>query len=98
MLSCKELRQIKLTDPGRVTLEMRLHQLLCGPCRGFSNKADALEKDVHDALRIDVPESLVERLVSGCSSAPAPLAAAESPRRSSRILMALRRIFGSRKS
>ena len=98
MLTCEELRQAKLTDPRRVTVGMRLHRLLCHKCACFSDKADALDRDVDAALRIDVPESLVERVLCSCSPASAPAAAIENPRSRSRILAALRRIFGSRNS
>jgi len=98
MLSCEQLRQIKLTDPKRVTVGIRLHRLLCPKCACFLDKADALDRDVEDALRIDVPESLVERILCSCDPASASAATTESPRLRSRVLAALSRIFGSRHS
>lgn len=98
MMTCEELRRIKLTDPKRMTAGMRLHRLLCPRCSCFSDKADALEKDMDKALRVDVPESLIERILCSCNPAAAPAAASASPRRRSRVLAALRRIFGSRQS
>ena len=96
VLSCEELRKAKLGDPKRMTLRMRLHLLLCPKCACFSDKADVLEKDLGEALRIDVPETLVERMVTKCGAASAANACAGSASWGSRILAALRRIFGTR--
>ena len=63
MLSCEELRQLKLTDPRRLTPEMRQHLEGCPPCAGFAESIDVLETKVARTFEVAPPRSLQEDIL-----------------------------------
>jgi hypothetical protein len=63
MLSCEELRRLKLIDPRRMTPEMHRHLAECPPCAEFAQSVDVIEHRVEQTLEVAPPPSLAQRIV-----------------------------------
>jgi hypothetical protein len=72
--NCIDFRREKLADPRHLSEAAEEHLIACPPCQGFSRRVNAQERALQQAVAIDVPDGLAERIiVSGRSSTRAPL-------------------------
>ncbi len=70
MLTCEELRQLKLTEPHRMTAEMEGHLAKCPPCAKFALSVDKVERRLEEAANVPVPDSLVARALRAGAGQP----------------------------
>ena len=61
-MNCLEFRRRCLTEPNYEGKEFFLHESECGECARFAAQTRVLETRIADAMRVDVPEGLVERI------------------------------------
>ena len=71
-MNCIEFRRALLVDPRRLCEAALRHAELCGACRSVRARALAFEREIEDALRVPVPESLA-RALPGPRKMPRPL-------------------------
>ena len=64
-MNCLDFRRRCLADPNHRGGEFLLHESECESCARFSAQTRALESRLADAMRIDVPENLAERIKLG---------------------------------
>lgn len=62
-MNCIELRRRLLEDPAERSVEIQAHLDRCEGCREFANRSKAMEKDLVEALALEVPENLTSRIL-----------------------------------
>ncbi len=84
-MNCLEYRRIRLADPYTQTPALSAHKSECESCQKFDMNIRQFDEDLHQALKIDVPEGLAARILLNQSLQ------AKAPRR--RIWMSLAASF-----
>jgi hypothetical protein len=71
--NCIDFRREKLADPRHLTDVAEEHLIACPACQAFSRRVNAQERALQQAVSIDVPDGLAERIiVSGRVQTRAP--------------------------
>lgn len=71
MMDCLEFRRRMLEAPRARAADLSAHRLGCPPCAAWAARAFLLEGRLSEALSVDVPEGLKERVMLKTASAPA---------------------------
>lgn len=61
-MNCLDFRRRWLTMPGERDVALARHERACSSCRQYARRGSQLERKLGDALAIDVPASLSERI------------------------------------
>ena len=64
-MNCFEYRKLVLADPRHRTPEQERHAAECGACAGFQRESTAFETQLRDAISVQAPEALVDRVLVG---------------------------------
>lgn len=62
-MNCIELRRRLLENPGELGEEIQAHLGECKSCREFAGHGKAMDKDLVEALALEVPENLTSRIL-----------------------------------
>ncbi|MBL4679525.1 MAG: DUF3379 family protein [Pseudomonadales bacterium] len=62
-MNCLEFRQLKLCDPNTEDAEANRHRDVCIACTQFEQEISGLDKSIHQALSVAVPEGLAARIL-----------------------------------
>lgn len=63
--NCIDFRREKLADPRRLSEAAEEHLIACTACQAFSRRVNAGERMLQDAVAVEVPEGLAERVLVG---------------------------------
>jgi hypothetical protein len=63
MMNCLEFRRLCLAEPATQDSEFMQHKRDCVRCAAFASDINQLDKKLVTALRIDVPDNLVSRII-----------------------------------
>jgi hypothetical protein len=61
--NCIDFRREKMADPRRLTEAAEEHLIACAGCQSFSRRVNAQERALQQAVSIDVPDGLAERII-----------------------------------
>ena len=63
--NCIDFRREKLADPRRLSEAAEEHLIACPACQTFSRRINAGERVLQEAVVIDVPDGMAERILVG---------------------------------
>ncbi|MBA2491028.1 MAG: DUF3379 family protein [Gammaproteobacteria bacterium] len=61
-MNCLDFRRRWLTTPGERDMELARHERACASCRQFARRGSQFERKLANAVAIEVPASLAERI------------------------------------
>lgn len=61
--NCIDFRREKMSDPRHLTEAAEAHLIACPDCQTFSRRVNAQERALQQAVSIDVPDGLAERII-----------------------------------
>lgn len=71
-MNCLEFRRHCLAEPGSQDAQFLRHQSECSNCAAFASRVSLSDKQISEALTVDVPENLASRIILKQSLADKP--------------------------
>ena len=66
--NCIDFRREKLADPRRLSEAAEEHLIGCAACQAFSRRINAGERTLQQAVAVEVPDGLADRILAGSRS------------------------------